>query len=50
LKIADLRYDYELLLKSKEIFEEIDSVETKELIFKEAKVLFPNYFKADGTT
>jgi ATP-dependent DNA helicase RecG len=50
LKIADLRFDYELLLKSKNIYEELNSSKEKELIFKEAKILFPNYFKADGTT
>ncbi len=50
LKIADLRFDYELLLKSKNIYEELNSSKEKEIIFKEAKILFPNYFKADGTT
>ena len=50
LKIADLRYDYELLIKSKDIYDQIDSTKLKDSIFKEAKILFPNYFKADGTT
>ena len=50
LKIADLRFDYDLLLKSKNIYEELNSPKEKDLIFKEAKILFPNYFKADGTT
>jgi len=45
-----LRFDYELLLKSKDIYEELNSSKTKNLIFNEAKILFPNYFKADGTT
>ena len=45
-----MRFDYDLLLKSKNIYEELNSSKEKDLIFKEAKILFPNYFKADGTT
>ncbi len=50
LKIADLRFDYELLLESKNIFEKIESEDIKKLLFEEAQILFPNYFKASGTT
>tara|TARA_Y100000996_G_C22539771_1_gene649551 strand:+ start:30 stop:2201 length:2172 start_codon:yes stop_codon:yes gene_type:complete len=50
LKIADLRHDYELLLESQKIFDKIKSKDTKKLIFEEAKILFPNYFQAEGTT
>ena len=50
LKIADLRYDYALLLQSKEIYDDIDSLESSNKVFEEAKLLFPNYFQADGTT
>ena len=50
LKIADLRYDYALLLQSKKIYDDIDSLESSNKIFEEAKLLFPNYFQADGTT
>ena len=50
LKIADLRYDYALLLQSKKIYDDIDSLDSSNKIFEEAKLLFPNYFQADGTT
>ena len=50
LKIADLRYDYNLLLESKNIFDQIESDDIKNLLFEEAQILFPNYFKASGTT
>ena len=50
LKIADLRYDYALLLQSKKIYEDIDNLESSKKVFEEAKLLFPNYFLADGTT
>ena len=50
LKIADLRYDYALLLQSKKIYDDIDSLESSNKVFEEAKLLFPNYFQADGTT
>ena len=50
LKIADLRHDYEILLESQKIFDKIQSQDTKKLIFEEAKILFPNYFQAEGTT
>ena len=50
LKIADLRYDYALLLQSKKIYDDIDSLEYSNKVFEEAKLLFPNYFQADGTT
>jgi len=50
LKIADLRFDYELLLESKNIFDKIESEDIKKLLFEEAQILFPNYFKASGTT
>ena len=50
LKIADLRYDYKLLIESKNIFDQIESEDIKNLLFEEAQILFPNYFKASGTT
>jgi ATP-dependent DNA helicase RecG len=50
LKIADLRYDYELLLESKSIYENIKGTDDSIEIFQEAKLLFPNYFAAEGTT
>ena len=50
LKIADLRYDYNLLLESKKIHEEINGTDESIEIFQEAKLLFPNYFAAEGTT
>lgn len=50
LKIADLRYDYKLLLESKNIFDQLESEDIKNLLFEEAQILFPNYFKASGTT
>ena len=50
LKIADLRYDYELLLESKNIFDKIESEDIKKLLFEEAQILYPNYYKASGTT
>ena len=46
LKIADLRYDYELLLESKSIYENIKGTDDSIEIFQEAKLLFPNYFAA----
>ena len=50
LKIADLRYDYSLLLESKSIYEQIKDTDDSNEIFQEAKLLFPNYFVAEGTT
>ena len=50
LKIADLRYDYDLLLESKSIYEQIKESDDSIEIFQEAKLLFPNYFVAEGTT
>ena len=50
LKIADLRFDYNLLLQSKEIYDDINSINSSNKVFEEAKLLFPNYFQADGTT
>ncbi len=50
LKIADLRFDYGLLIQSKEIYDDINSLNSSNKVFEEAKLLFPNYFQADGTT
>ena len=50
LKLANLRYDIELLLKSKEIFEDLKNDKDTDQIFTEAKLLFPNYFKVDSST
>ena len=36
LKIADLRYDYKLLLESKNIFDQLESEDIKNLLFEEA--------------
>ncbi len=49
LKIADLRYDYEILEKSKEYFENI-SDENGKAVSNEAKILFPNFEDVEDTT
>ena len=49
LKIADLRYDYEILEKSKEYFENI-SDQIGKAISNEAKILFPNFEDVEDTT
>ena len=49
LKIADLRYDYEILEKSKEYFENI-SDEIGKAVSNEAKILFPNFEDIEDTT
>ena len=50
LKIADLRFDYHLLIQSKDIYDDINTLNSSNKVFEEAKLLFPNYFQADGTT
>ena len=49
LKIADLRYDYEILEKSKEYFENI-SDQIGKAVSNEAKILFPNFEDVEDTT
>ena len=49
LKIADLRYDYEILEKSKEYFENIADKIGK-AVSNEAKILFPNFEDVEDTT
>ena len=49
LKIADLRYDYEILEKSKEYFENI-SDQIGKAVSNEAKMLFPNFEDVEDTT
>jgi len=39
-----------LLLESKSIYEQIKESDDSIEIFQEAKLLFPNYFVAEGTT
>jgi len=50
LKIADLRYDYEILSSSKIFFETELSKELEEKIYSEAVMLFPHFTKVDDTT
>lgn len=49
LKIADLRYDYEILEKSKEYFKNI-SDQNEKAVLNEAKILFPNFGDVEDTT
>ena len=49
LKIADLRYDYEILDKSKEYFENI-SDQIGKAVSNEAKILFSNFEDVEDTT
>ena len=50
LKIADLRYDFEILNLSKEFFKKELTPELEEQIYNEATLLFPNFMKVDDTT
>ena len=50
LKVANLRFDYDLLSESKYIFDSINDEKIKSKILKEAEMFFPNYFKAESST
>ena len=50
LKIADLRYDYDILNLSKKFFNEELTPELEEKIHQEATLLFPNFLKVEDTT
>ena len=50
LKIADLRYDYDILNLSKKFFNEQLTPELEEKIHQEATLLFPNFLKVEDTT
>ena len=50
LKVANLRYDYDLLIESKKIFESINDQKSFSEILKEAEMFFPNYFKIESST
>jgi len=50
LKIANLRTDYEILENSKDYFSNINDVDIKNELYKEAKMLFPNFGKIEDST
>ena len=50
LKIADLRYDFEILNLSKLFFNKEITPELEERLYLEATLLFPNYMKVEDTT
>ena len=50
LKIADIRYDYEILQLSKKYFENSITSKNNALIQEEAKILFPNFGKVEDST
>ena len=50
LKIADIRYDYDILQSSKNYFENNVSTINESLIQEEAKILFPNFSKVQDST
>ncbi len=50
LKIADLRYDFDILNLSKIFIEKELTPELEELIYIEATLLFPNFMKVEDTT
>ena len=50
LKIADIRYDYEILQSSKNYFEKNITSKNELLINEEAKILFPNFSKVEDST
>ena len=50
LKIADLRYDFEILNLSKLFFNKEITPELEERIYDEATLLFPNFMKVEDTT
>ncbi len=50
LKIADIRYDYDILQLSKKYFENNITSKNYALIQEEAKILFPNFGKVEDST
>ena len=50
LKIADIRYDYDILQLSKKYFENNITSKNNVLIQEEAKILFPNFGKVEDST
>jgi len=50
LKIADIRYDYDILQLSKKYFENNITPKNNALIQEEAKILFPNFGKVEDST
>ncbi len=50
LKIADLRYDFEILNLSKLFFNKEITPELEDRIYVEATLLFPNFMKVEDTT
>ncbi|MDA9173756.1 ATP-dependent DNA helicase RecG, partial [Acidimicrobiia bacterium] len=50
LKIADLRYDFEILNLSKLFFNNEITPELEERLYLEATLLFPNFMKVEDTT
>lgn len=50
LKIADLRYDFDILNLSKRFFKKEITPELEEKIYNEATLLFPNFLKVEDTT
>ncbi len=50
LKIADIRYDYDILQLSKKYFENNITSKNNALIQEEAKILFPNFGKVEDST
>lgn len=50
LKIADIRYDYDILQSSKDYFENNVTTINEALIQEEAKILFPNFSKVEDST
>ncbi len=50
LKIADIRYDYDILQLSKKYFENNITSKNTALIQEEAKILFPNFGKVEDST
>ena len=50
LKIADLRYDFEILNLSKLFFNKEITPELEKRIYVEATLLFPNFMKVEDTT
>ena len=50
LKVADIRYDYDILQSSKDYFENNVTTINEALIQEEAKILFPNFSKVGDST
>jgi len=50
LKIADIRYDYDILQTSKRYFENNITPQNETLIKEEAEILFPNFARVEDST